>query len=395
MIVGVLYYRWGYYSYTRTILNQVPDVEYRKTYDYYSILNHAARKINHATHKKLVDTFDLNNQFQDFGLNKVDLLHLFNGINHGKTPWVSTFETLLPRLKRLLGNYNQKPDSIYLGNKEKRALDALCGDACKQLIALSECSRLIQLDVLKRLSININAVESKMTVLHPPQAKKINGYDDKQLDRFKKIRFMLVGAGFFRKGGREVLRVFERLVRKEGYPIELIIISSLLMDQYAAHETEADVAWAKKTIAANEDWITHHINLPNEQVLNLMQSAHVGLLPTYADTYGYSVLEFQANGVPVITTDVRALGEINNNSAGWLINVPKNELGESFYATAEQREQLSASIESGLEKIVRNIFSETESLRLKGIASLEKIERDHDPDDYARRMREIYQGVLR
>jgi glycosyltransferase involved in cell wall biosynthesis len=126
-----------------------------------------------------------------------------------------------------------------------------------------------------------------------------------------------------------------------------------------------------------------------------MQSAHVGLLPTYADTYGYSVLEFQANGVPVITTDVRALGEINNNSAGWLINVPKNELGESFYATAEQREQLSASIESGLEKIVRNIFSETESLRLKGIASLEKIERDHDPDDYARRMREIYQGVLR
>ncbi|MFW2788163.1 glycosyltransferase, partial [Acinetobacter baumannii] len=55
---------------------------------------------------------------------------------------------------------------------------------------------------------------------------------------------------------------------------------------------------------------------------------HIGLLPTWADTFGYSVLEFQACGCPVISTDVRALSEINNNDIGWLINVDKNKYGE-------------------------------------------------------------------
>jgi len=248
---------------------------------------------------------------------------------------------------------------------------------------------------LKRFSLDSNTIQSKITVLHPPQEKLINNYDDKQLDCSEKIRFMMVGAGFFRKGGREVLRVFERLVRNEGYPIELIIISSLVRDYYAAHETEEDVAWVKEMISANADWITHHLRLPNEQVLNLMQSTHIGLLPTYADTYGYSVLEFQANGVPVITTNVRALGEINNNLIGWLIDVPRNKLGEAYYETAEQRLELSTSIEYGLEKIIREIFSDPEILRKKGMASLKKIESEHHPADYTKRLGEIYQQALR
>jgi len=395
MIIGMLYYRWKFYSYTRTILNLVPDVEYLKVYDYFSILNHTAQKINRTVGKPLFETFNLNNQFQDFGLNRVDVLHFFNGISYGKTPWVSNFETLLPRLKSLLEKYNHKPDFIHLNSIEKRAFDALSGSACKQLIALSDCASRIQLDLMSRLSVNIEAIYPKLVVLHPPQEKMINTYDEKELDIRAPIRFMLVGAGFFRKGGREILRVFERLVRHEGYLIELIIISSLRMDKYAAHESEADVDWVKKTIDANRDWITYYKDLPNEQVLDLMRKVHVGLLPTYADTYGFSVLEFQAHGVPVITTNVRALPEINNDLAGWLIDVPRDALGEGLYATSEQRNQLSAAIESGLEKIIHGIFADLGCLRRKGIVSLEKIERKHHPADYARQLGEIYQHALR
>ncbi|MBW6466565.1 MAG: glycosyltransferase [Brevefilum sp.] len=394
MIVGVLYYRWDFYSYTRSILNLVPDVEYRKVYDYYSIFNHTAKKINRTVGKTLFDTFDLNNQFQDYGLNRVDLLHFFNGISYGKNPWISNFETFLPRIKGLLAKYHQKPEVIRLDRLEQRAFDALSGDSCKRLIALSECSSRIQRDLLSRISIDTEAINQKLTVLHPPQVKMINTYDEKELDIRGPIRFMLVGAGFFRKGGREILRVFERLVRQDGYSIELVIISSLRMDKYAAHETEADVAWVKNKIAANKDWITHHTSLPNDQVLELMRSVHVGLLPTYADTYGFSVLEFQANGVPVITTNIRALPEINDEKAGWLIDVPRDDLGEALYSTSEQRNQLSSAIENGLEKIIREIFADLGCLRLKGMASLEKIEREHHPGDYALKMREFYQDAL-
>jgi glycosyltransferase involved in cell wall biosynthesis len=125
-----------------------------------------------------------------------------------------------------------------------------------------------------------------------------------------------------------------------------------------------------------------------------MRCVHVGLLPTYADTYGLSVLELQANGVPVISTNVRALPEMNNNQAGWLIDVPRDALGEARYASDEMRAQLSAAIEEGLERTMHEIFADLGCLRRKGVASLEKIERDHHPADYARRMGEIYQHAL-
>ncbi len=63
--------------------------------------------------------------------------------------------------------------------------------------------------------------------------------------------------------------------------------------------------------------------MPNQQVLELLKTCDVGLLPTYADTYGFSALEAQSAACPVISTDVRALPEINNTEVGWLINVPK------------------------------------------------------------------------
>ena len=392
--VGVLFYRWNYYSYTRTILHQVPDVEYRKVYDYYSLVNYASQKINHFARHSLINTFDLNNQFDDLGLNSVDIVHLFNGISYGKTPWVSNFETLLPRFKGLLSKYNPKPETLRLDAKERRAFDALSGDACKQLIALSDCARRIQLDLLSRLKIDSRKINAKLTVLAPPQVKMVNTYDEKHLDVDGPIRFVLVGAGFFRKGGREILRVFEYFVRVHHYPIELSIISSLRMDGYAAHETEEDLRWTQEMIAKNRDWITHYSRLPNDQVLEVMKTAHVGLLPTYADTYGFSVLEFQANGVPVITTNIRALPEVNDEKTGWMIDVPHDALGEAYYQSEEQRIQLSKAIEEGLERIMHEVFTDLGSIRAKGIASLDRIERQHDPGNYAKYLMEIYQRAL-
>lgn len=62
-----------------------------------------------------------------------------------------------------------------------------------------------------------------------------------------------------------------------------------------------------------------------------MKKSDVGLLPTWADTYGYSVLEFQACGCPVISSNTRGLPEINNNEAGWIINMPLTKLKEIDY----------------------------------------------------------------
>ena len=73
----------------------------------------------------------------DGGLTNYDLLHFFNGISLGKKPWLSTFETYLPRW------------TAYGGGNVERGLRLLAGTPCKRLIALSECAREIQRQYLQ------------------------------------------------------------------------------------------------------------------------------------------------------------------------------------------------------------------------------------------------------
>ncbi len=397
MRIGVLDYRMDHYSYLRAIINKVPSTHYLGVKDLYSLTNRGSKKINSLINKPLINTFDLNNQFNDFGFNRVDLIHLFNGVSYAHSPWVSSFETVLPRLRNIVTRHQGDViKKIEFKGKNKRAFLAMSGKACKALLPMSHNSALMQRDLLQDIPEEIaESICSKIKVLHPPQELLITDVNQKQFNFDDKLRFMFVGAGFFRKGGREILTVFEKLVREKSYPIELIIISSLYMDHYAAHETEADVIWAKEKIASNLDWITYYSNLPNSEVLGLMKRAHIGLLPTYADTYGYSVLEFQASGCPVITTNIRALPEINNDQVGWLIDVPRNSLGEALYTTESARRELGNRISGGLESIIEQIMLEPKLILKKSQSAFEQIRNNHDPADYGERLTQIYRDALR
>jgi len=392
MKIGILAYRIKYYSYLRNILNKIPDAEYIPVNDLYSFLRKGALFVNRTLGKPLLPVFNLNNQFEDLDLNRVDLLHFFNGVSYGRTPWVSSFETILPRFSHLVTRHHGQeiahvsPDAL-----TRRGLEALAGRSCLAILPLSQSAALMQTDLLKDLPAEYaQPILDKMRVLHPPQEVLVPEVKAREYSPDNPIRFILVGAAFFRKGGREVLEVFERLVRQEKLPVRLIIVSSLRIEPYAAKETEADVAWAKAKIAENADWIEYYSALPNADTLALMRTADVGMLPSYADTYGFSVLEAQASGLPVITTDIRALPEVNNPTVGWLIKVPKNALGEALYATVEEREVLSQSIRAGLEQSVRHIAADPGQIVVKGAAALDRIRKEHDPAAYADALRQIY-----
>lgn len=394
--IGVLAYRMDFYTNLRIIINQLPEANYVPVRDLFSIRRALALKLNRVIGKPLFPTFDLNNQFEDFDLNKVDVLHFSNGISFGKTPWVSHFETILPRFSELLTQAKSTHwQNLQPGRLTLKGLDALRSPSCKQIIAWSENAANFQRKFLSEISSEYSEpIMAKLRVLHPAQEMLVESVTPRQYDHEHPIRFVLVGAGFFRKGGRELFRTFEKLAVEEGFPIRLVVVSSLRLEPYAAKETEEDVTWARKIISAKPQWLEYYEELPNKVVLDLLKNADVGLLPTWADTYGLSVLETQASGCPVITTDVRALPEINNNRVGWLIRVPKDELGEAIYATAENRLELSRTIEAGLESIIRSIVAEPGMIALKGQAALERIHAEHDPQIYAEKLRQVYQAAL-
>ncbi|MFZ3070902.1 MAG: glycosyltransferase family 4 protein [Anaerolineaceae bacterium] len=397
MKIGVLAYRMDYYTNLRTIVGKLPEVEYVPVKDWYSFSRSIVLKLNRIIGKPLIPTFDLNNQFDDFDLNKVDLIHFSNGISYGRTPWVSSFETILPRFSQLVTRHHGKEKTrTALDALTKRGLEALSGATCLQIIAWSHCAAAMEKDLLSDFPGEYSRpILEKLTVLHPPQAVLLPEMTDKTFFETQPMRFIMVGAAFFRKGGREVLQAFEKLVRQEHLPIRLVLVSALRIEDYAAHETEQDVAWAKQKIADNPDWIEYHPSLPNEEVLKLIVGSDVGLLPSYADTYGLSILEAQACGCPVISTDIRAFPEMNNDHVGWMIKVPKNTLGEALYTTVEERAELSCCIQTGLEDTVRKIVEDPELIAIKGKASLARIKQEHDPDVYAENLRKIYQRAHR
>ena len=344
MKIGVLAYRFDYYTNVRNIVYKLPEAEYIPVHDLYSFMRRWALFANNHLGKPLFQTFDLNNQYDDFEFNKVDVL---------------------------------------------------AQPACKKIIAMSSCAARMQQDVLSQLSVEEReSILQKLVVLHPPQEVLREQIEARNYDLANPIRFILVGAGFFRKGGREILLAFDKLIREEQAPIKLCVVSSLRLDTYAAQETESDRAWALEFIKEHSSWIEYHPTLPNEQVIDLIKTCDIGLLPTWAETYGFSVLESQSCGCPVISTDIRALPEINNSNVGWLIHVPKNDMGEALYSTPEERAKLSEQIQTGLEVIIRSIVAEPSVIVQKGQAALDRIRKEHDPKAYADRLRQIYQSAL-
>ena len=144
-------------------------------------------------------------------------------------------------------------------------------------------------------------------------------------------------------------------------------------------------------IAAHPAWLEYYPELPNAQVVELQKNADAALLPSWAETYGLSVIEAQACGCPVITTDIRAFPEINNENIGWLIQVPKNNLGEALYTTAEERAVLSRQIQAGLEDTIRAIMADPAIVSIKGNAAVARVRAEHDPQRYGETLRTIYE----
>ena len=390
------YYHENYAS-QRTIIGKIQHLVYEKVYDVNKAVAFLAIKSNKVLRRPFFDAEERLGRFNDFNLNRIDILHFFNTISFGRTPWITTFETIVPRFKSALAcHHGQTPSFAPLRHDEQilRALDALSRDACKKLIALSVCNLAMQQEFLLVFPEYRSAIAPKLTQLHPPQAVLVDSFDSKRLDPDGPLRFVFIGSLFFRKGGMEMLEVFGDL-RKKGYDhFKLIVVSALRAEPHLTKKDENDVNRVKTFIQANSDWIEYYQRLPNHQVLAVMRKSHIGLLPTYADTYGYAVLEFQAAGCPVISTNVRALPEINNRETGWLIDVPKNHLGEATYTTPEDRLRIRASIKQGLENAVLEIFENREVIAQKANAALAKIRRQHSLEAYTKRLAEIYHQAL-
>ncbi len=319
------------------------------------------------------------NTFNDLDFHDVELFHFFNALSVGKTPWITTFETVLPRW----GN-----DRLI-----RRGLELIAGSSCKKIIALSECAANLQISLVENVYPEMkDVVKEKLIVMHPSQKKLIGEYSDKKLDD-ECVVFTMVGNQIFSKGGREVIKVMSNLIKK-GSRIKLNLVSNLSFDQYVTMTSEEDVVEMIKMIKNNDSYIDHYSNVDNSVVIKLLLQSHVALLPTYADTYGYFVLEAQAAGCPVITTDIRALPEINNDEIGWMIEVPKDEHGNGILSSKLERESFGEIMYAQLYSIIESIVNCPGVVKEKGSRALLKIDAMNSVDENTLMLETLYDKIV-
>jgi hypothetical protein len=78
----------------------------------------------------------IENLFWDLGMNRCRLFHFFNAIGLGRTPWVTTFETSIPRWRI--------STELFAASGMRRLASPTCG----RLIAISQCAYNLQCDRL-------------------------------------------------------------------------------------------------------------------------------------------------------------------------------------------------------------------------------------------------------
>ena len=322
----------------------------------------------------------------------MDLIHTFNSVCMLRgIPWAVTFESTVPRTNQTVGRPWEKNGEPFIPDIfTRRSLHLLTDSSCKACIALSDSARRIQDNMLNQMIGDpafARIIQEKTVVIHPPQDALVDACEIKK--KFSTIsscvEFIFVGRNFFCKGGPMLIEAMEKFSEKVNF--HLTVVSNL--DDKLFSTGEERKKWAN--ILEKTPWITWFKSLPNEKVLHLCKKAHIGCLPTFKDTYGYSVLEMQACGCPVITTNVRALPEINNKNCGWIVPLEIDKIGgEVILYSDKDEEARRTELLLGLERCLEEIFGNLEMVEPKAVHALGRIKKGHSPEEYAKKVSMIY-----
>ena len=304
--------------------------------------------------------------------------HLRNSVAIGPGPWVVSMEETLPFWSDFV--------PVWL----KRFVWSRAASAsCHAIVAISNHAReRLKQDLAEANFSERSKVLEKTFVLYPAQELLIGSLHEKP--KGPPWRFVLVGTQFYRKGGAETVRAFDRLL-SNGVPVELHLVTEL--KQRPGSRATPERHHQLRSIIDRWDQITLYGRLANEGVLELMRKSHVGLLPTYRDTFGISVLEAQAAGCPVITTNQCALPEINSEATGWVIELPLNKSRNTPFTGKSKPGSLSQRLDEGVYRSVHEAIETPSTIHQKGTAALQRIHRHHDPRKAVAKLREVYREM--
>ena len=244
-----------------------------------------------------------------------DLVHVYNRIPLGPTPFVVGFESHMPRY------WWSNTD---LAARMLRRL--LIDDRCRAIVASSHAAaRIFQHQHAEAPDLEL--LKAKLAVFYPNielpsiEASERRGRDER-------LQIVFIGAHFGRKGGPVAVRLAQ-LARERGLPIHVTVVSKLEVGHKVWSDPKRPGFFDRYIGLLDAPNVTYLPGLPNAAVLELLGSMDFSLLTTFSDTFGWSVMESMANGAAPIVTPQGALGEfVFDGVNGLVIPLPLDALRE-------------------------------------------------------------------
>jgi glycosyltransferase involved in cell wall biosynthesis len=231
---------------------------------------------------------------------------------------------------------------------------------------------------------------AKSTVVYPA----VRRMPDELIHYGNASTSFLFSGDFFRKGGVNVVDAFER-ARRIHPSITLTVCCDLRINFITPNEALRAEYLAK--LAGTEGIIMRGRVSRDELIQQILPKTDVYLLPTYAETFGMSVLEAMAFGIPVIATDHFAIPEIlEDGVSGILIDTSPFDLERMFrgYVVNEIPPDFRQHVTDSLFTAMCRLIESADLRRRLGAAALEVARTKFSFECRNRRMREIYDGAM-
>jgi glycosyltransferase involved in cell wall biosynthesis len=161
-------------------------------------------------------------------------------------------------------------------------------------------------------------------------------------DRGRPLRVLFAGAVTQRKGIGDLLEAMRRLGRRD---VECVIMGAL-MD-------------GGKSLGPYRDYFHYEAPRPHAQVLQLMRSCDVLVLPSIVEGFALVIAEAMACGLPVVVTpNTGAAGWIEDGRDGFLVPVGQPEvLADRIRLLADDRDLLARMSEAAVRKAASRPWS--------------------------------------
>lgn len=255
---------------------------------------------------------------------------------------------------------------FYIGNKnrfvKKRVEKILKSEDCKKILPWTQ-------NTANEIIKEYPSIKEKIEIVYPamPVVK------DLKKPKNKRIKIIFVARYFDIKCGLIALETLEKL--REKYDIEGIVISNV-----------------PKNLKKQYSKLKIYNLMPHKEVCKLLESSDLFLYPSAIDTFGFSLLEAMAYGLPTITINTGLTKSrkeiIENNKTGLIFDV-NEKLSFDKIGNNEKRV---------IEKLVENSgrLIVDEKLRNKMSKECIKVIKDEkfSINERNKKMNKIYEEIL-